>query len=412
MRSDWATILACAVCLALAGNPISFAPSSLFAIPITHEFGWTRAQFFAGLSVATMISALVLPFVGKAVDRWGARAVILPGIVGFAASVAAISRLNGSWPLYLVLMTFFGVIVMMHGPLPYSRTVIEAAGHRRGVGLAVAISGTTIGIMLVPPLCGELIARFGWRITEITLATIVIVVAFPTALLFIGRRSRMAAVEPSDFTRVLPQPFPWQELRTAAFWTLGTAFLLNSFAVNAFLGHVAAIAVDRGQPVSVGALAVSASGLGSAAARLAAGFMLDRIQSPQVGQLWFLLALSGLLMAALGSGSSSVIIAAALVGATLGAEVELIGYFTSRFFPPNLYGRMYGLLFPWFMVGVSLGPLAFAMLFDATGDYRPGFFAAIAAQLLGCLSLAFVGPYRYELGGEPVEAYGKTAIAR
>jgi MFS family permease len=140
--------------------------------------------------------------------------------------------------------------------------------------------------------------------------------------------------------------------------------------------------------------------------------MLDRIQSPQVGQLWFLLALSGLLMAGLGTGTSTLIIAAALVGATLGAEVELIGYFTSRFFPPRLFGRMYGLLFPFFMAGVSLGPLAFAMLFDIAGGYRTGFFATVAAQLLGCLSLAVVGPYRYELGGEPVEGGDKTKIGR
>jgi MFS family permease len=407
-RTVWAPILACAVCFVVGGNPITFAPASLFVIPVTQEFGWTRSQFFAGLSLATMVAAVIVPFVGRIVDERGPRTVILPGILAFGVIVAALSQLNGSWLQYLAIMMFLGVAVMMHGPLPYTRVVVEAAGPRRGLALAIALSGSTVGLISVPPLCSALIANFGWRITQMSLGAIVIAIALPPALLLIGRRSSGVVAETSNPMRAAVPPFPWQELRAPVFWALAIAFLLNAIAVNAFLGHIAAIAVERGLPMSVGALAVSVSGMGSAIGRLASGYMLDRIKSPQVGQLWFLLALSGLLIAAFGSGASSVIVAAALIGATLGAESELIAYLTSRFYPRSLYGRMYGLLFPFFMAGVSLGPLAFAMLFDAAGSYHLGFLVMAAAQLVGCLTLTRVGPYRYDLNGEPAEDHGAT----
>jgi MFS family permease len=399
-RPAWTPILACAACLAVAGNPISFAPASLFVVPVTHEFGWTRAQFFAGVSLATAVSTITLPFVGQIVDRWGPRRAILSGIIVFSGCVAGLSRLSGSWPQYLALMAVLGVSVMLHGPLPYTRVAVEAAGSRRGLGLAVAISGTTLGLILVPQIASLLISHYGWRNAEVALAAIVAAVGLPPALLFIGRARR--GLEPEHGHA--PPPLPWRELRSPLFWALGVAFLLNAIAVNAFLGHVGAIAVDRGLSISIGALAVSASGLGSALARLAAGFMLDKVQSPQVGQLWFGMAFAGLLVTALGAGAPSIILASALVGATLGAEVELIGYFTSRFFPPRLFGRIYGLLFPFFMAGVSLGPLAFALLFDAVHNYQIGLFAMAAAQLVGCLVLTRVGPYRYQLNGDPAAA--------
>jgi MFS family permease len=400
--------LACTVCFAVGGNPISFAPASLFVIPITGEFGWTRAQFFAGLSIATLVSAVIVPFVGRIVDRWGSRAVILPGIIAFGVVVAALSQLSGYWPQYLALMMLLGVTVMMHGPLPYSRVVVASAGAHRGLALAIAMSGSTIGLILVSPLCSQLITRFGWRIAEMTLGAIVIAVALPPALLFVGRRQIGVADAPAESMRALPPPFPWQALRAPLFWALGIVFLLNATTVHAFLGHAAAIAVAHGLSVSVGALAVSVSGMGSVVGRLLAGFMLDRIKSPQVGQVWFALAFVGLLVAAFGTGVASLIAAAALIGATLGAEVELIGYFTSRFYPPGLFGRIYGLLFTFFLVGVSLGPLAFAMLYDAAGNYQLGFFAMAAAQLLGCLILTRVGSYRYRLNGEPADAHGEA----
>jgi MFS family permease len=409
-RTVWKPILASAVCFAVAGNPITFAPASLFVIPVTQEFGWTRSQFFAGLSLATMLAAVIVPFVGRIVDERGARKVILPGILAFGVIVAALSQLNGSWLQYLAIMMFLGVAVMMHGPLPYTRVVVEAAGPRRGLALAIALTGSTVGLIAVPPLCSTLIASFGWRITETILGALVIAVALPPALLFIGRCSKGAMAEASEPMPAAMPAFPWRELGEPVFWVLATALLLNAIAVNAFLGHIAAIAIDRGLPISVGAVAVSMSGVGSAVGRLASGYMLDRIKSPQVGQLWFMLALGGLLIAAFGTGPGSVILAAALIGATLGAESELIAYLTSRFYPRRLYGRMYGLLFPFFMAGVSLGPLAFAMLFDAAGSYRPGFLVMAVAQLLGCLLLTRVGPYRYHLNGEPIESPGTTTV--
>lgn len=401
--TKWVPIIACALCLAVAGNPMTIGVASLFVVPMTEDFGWTRGQFFAGIAVETAVSAIVLPFVGQLVDRRGARAAILPGILIFATCIALLATLNGSWPIYLTLMGVIGAAAMLHGPVPYTRVALTAAGSRRGFALAVAISGVTIGLILVPPICSAIIENFGWRVAQLCLSGLVLVVALPAMML--GIRGRHEVKGGTDPVAAQPQtPFPWAELRSPLFWMLGIAIVLNAIALHAYLGHVAAIALERKLSIATGALAASTFGIGSAVARLAAGYLLDRVRTPQVGQLWFAATLAGLMVAAMGTGTPSIILASALIGAAAGAEGDLIAYFTSRFFAPGLYGRMYGLLLPFFMAGASLGPLALALAYDHFNDYAVGLYVMAAAQLIGCAFLLKVGPYRYGLGGERLEA--------
>jgi len=65
--------------------------------------------------------------------------------------------------------------------------------------------------------------------------------------------------------------------------------------------------------------------------------------------------------------------AAILVGMSLGAEIDLIAYLSSRYFAPRLFGCVFSLLYSGFLVGVALSPLVYAGLHDRIGSYAPGF---------------------------------------
>jgi cyanate permease len=84
-----------------------------------------------------------------------------------------------------------------------------------------------------------------------------------------------------------------------------------------------------------------------------------------------------------------------LVGAGLGAEVDLIAFLLSRYLGIRSFGEIYGYLFAIFMLGAGLGPFVMGVSFDQTGSYKLilvcfGFVLAIASILMLRL-----GPYAY-----------------
>ena len=70
-----------------------------------------------------------------------------------------------------------------------------------------------------------------------------------------------------------------------------------------------------------------------------------------------------------GATGLSVYLAAVLVGFSIGAEIDLLAFLTGRYFGLLNFGEIYGFLFASMMLGVSLGPPAFAFCFDSLGDY-------------------------------------------
>ena len=65
-------------------------------------------------------------------------------------------------------------------------------------------------------------------------------------------------------------------------------------------------------------------------------------------------------------------VAAIALGFAVGAEVDLIGYFTARYFGLAHYGAIYGLQYSIFIFGVAIGPVYTGYIWDVTGNYGFG----------------------------------------
>ena len=66
-----------------SGTGINLALGILYAWSLTKgaiekEFGWSRAQIMLGLTVSTLVGALLGTFIGVLLDRWGPRRIALP----------------------------------------------------------------------------------------------------------------------------------------------------------------------------------------------------------------------------------------------------------------------------------------------------------------------------------------------
>ena len=79
----WWIILVAAIGLSMGYGPIVTFTFGVFFKPLSQEFGWSRAQVSLAFSLSLLIMSFVFPFVGRLVDRFGARRVIVPSVLLF-----------------------------------------------------------------------------------------------------------------------------------------------------------------------------------------------------------------------------------------------------------------------------------------------------------------------------------------
>ena len=104
----WWVVLATCVGLTVHIGPIIVSTFGIFLKPLSQEFGWSRTQISLAFSLATLVATVAVPFIGRLVDRFGARRVILPAVLLFGLSVLSLSFLSAHlWRFYALFSAAF-----------------------------------------------------------------------------------------------------------------------------------------------------------------------------------------------------------------------------------------------------------------------------------------------------------------
>jgi MFS family permease len=82
-----------------------------------------------------------------------------------------------------------------------------------------------------------------------------------------------------------------------------------------------------------------------------------------------------------------------LIGLALGAEIDLVGYMSARYFGLKAYGTIFGCQYGMFAVGAGLGPLMYGQFFDRFGSYDAALMAAAGILLLSIPFILSLGRY-------------------
>jgi len=140
--------------------------------------------------------SFLFPLVGRLVDRFGARRVIIPSVLLFGLSLMSLSLLSVSlWYLYAV-YTLLGITGGGTAPVPYSNVISHWFDKRRGLALGVAMVGLGISTFIMPSLAQTLIASQGWRQAYVLIGLMVMVIAIPTVALFLKETPQMLGLQP------------------------------------------------------------------------------------------------------------------------------------------------------------------------------------------------------------------------
>ena len=86
---------------------------------------------------------------------------------------------------------------------------------------------------------------------------------------------------------------------------------------------------------------------------------------------------------------------AVTLGLGIGAEVDLMAFFVSRYFGLRDYAKIYGLMFALFGVGTGVGPALSGFSFDWFHSYLPIFMVYEAMLFVTCAIFLRLGPYPF-----------------
>ena len=370
---------------------------------LIEAFGWTRGQVSMGFSMSLIPMVFAMPLIGRLVDRFGAKRVILPAALVFGLLVASLSMLTEHiWHFYGIFI-LMGLVGAGTAPLAYSSVIAHWFDRKRGIALGVTMVGLGLGSSVMPSVAHVLIDTLGWRQAYLLLGVAVIMVTVPVVGLFLRERPEMLGLRPDGEPRPHAGSVQGMSIRevsrTGTFWLMCIVFFLMGMTVIGCLIHLAPMLMDHGVSGRTAALATSTVGVSLVFGRVVAGYLLDRFFAVRVATV-FLLGV-GLSILLLWSGVSNwlVFLAAFMVGMGLGAESDIIPFLVSRYFGLKSFTEIYGYTNASFTLGGVVGPWLMGAGFDQFGSYRFVLAGFGVATLVSLALITQLSPYRYEAPG-------------
>ncbi len=377
---------------------------------VMRETGWTRTEYASALSFRIWINALANPILGWLTVRFGARPVLVGGVLGIGVGMFGVSRIDALWHLagWNLLL---GVVQVAVGDLVAGQAVAEWVRRWRGLALGVVYAGSNVGAAILVRLVAEL-SDDGWR--DAILVTGLGGAAFmlPFAL-FAIRSPRPGEVEPEpgddagDPNGAGADLGLAAALRTRSFWLISFALFSYFFYFVGVLDHIQLLLRDAGLSKREAASAYGTAVFMGLFAKPLFGLVAD-LMPPRASSILNTLvyALSAFLVLGL---PHPVILWVWVVayGWTSTARDVIYPLLIMHGFGVRNMAAIYGAISV-ALLGGPLGSITAAAIHESTGSYDRAFILFGALNLLSVGALALV---RHERTPPPLRGPGPGRTA-
>ena len=390
------------LCFGYAGSMV-YGFSS-FILPLSAEFGWSRRDI--GLAFSFMVVAVIImsPLLGMLLDRHGARRCLLLGTLVFGLFLSSMCLLSADIRHFYALFVLLGLSGTATTAICYSRLLVSWFEQRKGWALGLALTGTGIGAMIIPPLVQALIQSLGWRSAYLALGLINLVIVLPLLARFVfntpaEKHTWIDGIPPADSAREQTQMhmnrgFTFAQcLRQAVFWKIVTGIFFISFAQAGPFLQLVPILREVGLEQFVAAGAAALLGVALIGSRLLCGYLMDRLFAPFVAGVFLVAPVFGFVAFALEPSVWTGVLVTVTLGLAYGAEFDILGFFCSQYFGRPSFGKTYGIMFAVYSLAVGIAAPIAGWSYDHYGSYVVMFSAGAVINLLATLLIVTLGRY-------------------
>ena len=356
--------------------------------PVSFEFDVGRGVASLPYMMFMVTGGVGGVVMGRLADRFGVMMPALIGCVGLPAGMAGAAFAEEFWQFCVSLGVLSGLLGTSALFAPMAADISHWFTRRRGLAVAIVITGTYLAGALWPPIVQASLDARGWRETFVAIAILMACVMLPlVALLY----RKPAALIEAQAARTAPgagrplgvAPGTLQCLICAA--GLGCCIAMAAPQV-----HIVAHVTDLGYAAQHGAAMLSLMLGTGIVSRIGSGFISDRI-----GGLRTLLLGSVLqavtLMAFLGADTLTLLyVVSAVFGLSQGGIVPSYTIIIRTFFPAHEAGRRVGWAMLFTFAGMALGGWMAGALYDLTGSYTASFINAVAFNVMNAAIVVFL----------------------
>ncbi len=372
----------------------SYYLPAMLATPMAADLGVASATVFAAFSLALLVSALLGPAAGRAIDRHGGRPVLMASNLVFALGLCAMSQAQGQLGLFAAWLLMglamgsglyeaaFATVVRLHGR--------DARQAITGITL-IAGFASTVGW----PLTTLLEQHWGWRGACLAWAGLHLLIALPLNWRLPGLHQHASAdAEATPPTRQqdsatgsatrASDTHQANGRRTTAL--LALVFAIMGFAGTAMAAHLPRLLQAHGSSLAAAVAVGALIGPAQVGARLLEYGLLRRAHPLWVARVAAAMHPIGAMALAV-IGAPAALCFGLLHGAGNGILTIVKGTLPLALFGPQAYGQRMGVLMAPARVAQALAPWLFGLCLDRFGAGSLWLSAGLGALAVAALML-------------------------
>lgn len=361
---------------------------------IAQDMGWDRTTLAFAATLATWTSGLTMPFVGKLVDRYGPRYMMLAAALVVSACFFALSGVNSIWQFYIAYIisrSFAGPNLQNLVP----RTVaVNFFRRKRNLALGITalnrIGGESLNLLIITLVASAL----NWRAAYRTLGIIALPLCIPLFLIMRRRPEDIglrpdgdAAGTPSARARLESAPigeFDWwlrEVVRVPSFWFIVWAEFLSVTTTAAVAFQLVPFLTDSGMSYQTAAFALMVSILLGGLSVPLWGYLSDKFTIRRLTITVMLTTAIPTLTFAFIDVQSVGFYVSVIWGIASGSIPIVGSMMIGEYFGRRSFGAVSGLTGPFRTAAMGLGPSLGALLVNITGGYAVIFAVAVASYI-------------------------------
>jgi len=366
---------------------------SLSGGDIRAELGLSHGELGLVYMLATLGSALTLPYVGRSLDHFPVRRIAAVVMTGLALCCLAMAA---SFSVWTIALTFYGLRLCGQGMMTH--TSVTSAGRwfsaQRGRAVSIAVLGFPTAEALFPLCFVVLSNQFGWRGAWTVSALVLFLVAMPVLLTLLSRERVPGATEVAS---AKPEGRQWtrgQALRDPRFWAVSCGVNAPAFIGTAIFFHQVYLVELRGWTLELFASSFLVMASGVVAASLTVGPLIDRFSARQLLPFTLVPLSLGCLVLAYVHAPAAAFVFMALVGISNGFNSTMVGALWPEVYGTRHMGAIRAVAFSIMVFASAAGPGLVGWLIDlgVAFDYQilsMGLYCIVFCAVLAAAARAY-----------------------
>ena len=349
---------------------------SVFVEPISKDLQLSSASIASAYGLATLIAAFLLPYMGKIIDRYGARVSLI--IISIILGISCIFFGAASNFLMLTVgfgfLRFFGQGSLMLG---CANLVSQWFDSKRGFAMSLMALGFGMSMAIHPPVSQFLIDQYGWKYAWIILGISTWIIMVPALFILAWNNPENIGLKPdgvkksnfkNDEVEAIEGLNLTEALKENSFYILAAMWFGMAMLVTTLHFYQVTILTNQGITTEFAASLFTVSAFAMVVFMPLVGKFFDNFPTKYVLATGLLINSISLISITYSNNDAYSLFYAISFGINNAFSMTMFGYIWPRYFGRKHLGSIQGTGQMIGVIGASLGPLPVGFAIDYLGS--------------------------------------------